>query len=183
MSRDREGQTQLHPARVALHRRVDERPDVRELDDLVEATLDLLALHVEDRAVQEDVLAPGQLRMEARTDLEEGPDPAAKACLALRRRRDPREDLEQGALAGPVVADDAERLPAPHLEVDVAEGPELLVGLTAPKGLHPLRDALSEQHVAALVRPDLVALSQAPDVDCDLGAHMRSAKKFSARRK
>ena len=35
--RDGEGETQLHAARVALHRRVDEGPDVGELDDLVEA--------------------------------------------------------------------------------------------------------------------------------------------------
>ena len=34
--RDREGETHVHAARVALHRRVDEALDPGELDDLVE---------------------------------------------------------------------------------------------------------------------------------------------------
>ena len=58
--------------------------DVGELDDLVEAALDLLALHAEDRAVQEDVLAPGELGVEAGADLEQGADAAAEPRLALR---------------------------------------------------------------------------------------------------
>ena len=93
--------------------------------------LDLVPLHVEDRAVQEDVLAAGQLRVEAGADLEQRADPAAQPRLALGRRRDPGEDLEQRALAGAVVADDPEGLAALDLEVDVPQRPELL-GLRAP---------------------------------------------------
>ena len=75
--RHREGEPHGHPARVALHGRVDEPLDAGELDDLVELALDLPPLHPEDRAVQEDVLAAGELGMEAGADLEQAADATA----------------------------------------------------------------------------------------------------------
>ena len=74
---DREREAHVHAARVALDRRVEELLDTRELGDLGELRLNLAALHAEDRAVQEHVLAPGELGMEARSDLEQAPDAAA----------------------------------------------------------------------------------------------------------
>ena len=75
--RDREGEADVHPARVALHRRVEELLDAGELGDLRQLGLDLAALHAEDRAVQEDVLPPGELGVEAGSDLEQAADAAA----------------------------------------------------------------------------------------------------------
>ena len=77
MRRHGECEPDGHAARVALDRRVDELLDARELDDLGELLLDLPALHPEDGAVQEDVLAPGQLGVEAGADLEQAPDAPA----------------------------------------------------------------------------------------------------------
>ena len=51
--------------------------DLGERDDLVELARDLRALHPENRAVEEDVLAPGQLGVKAGPDLEQRPDAAA----------------------------------------------------------------------------------------------------------
>ena len=82
--RDREREADVHAARVALHGRVDELLDAGELDDLVEALLDLAALHAEDRAVQVDVLAAGELLVEARPDLEQAADAAADLGPARR---------------------------------------------------------------------------------------------------
>ena len=93
---DREGEPHVHPARVALDRRVDELLDLGELDDLVEPRRDLASAHAEDRAVEEDVLAPGQLGVEAGADLEQAADAAAQrdACPSVGSvMRD--EDLEQ----------------------------------------------------------------------------------------
>ena len=73
---DGEREPDVHAARVPLHRRVDEPLDAGELDDVVEALLDLPALHPEDRAVQIDVLAAGELLVEAGPDLEQAPDAA-----------------------------------------------------------------------------------------------------------
>ena len=181
----REGKPELHPAGVALHRSVDEGSDIRELHDLLEAALDLAALHVEDRPVQEDVLAAGELRMEARAHLEQRSDPAAKACLSLGRQGDLGEDLEEGALAGAVVTDHPQRLPTLHLEVDVPQRPELLRFRTPSHVLDPLADPLRQQLVAGLVPADLVALAEVVDLDCDVVGHaqMTSAKYCSARRK
>ena len=59
-------------------------------------------------AVQVDVLAAGELAVEAGPDLEQAADPAADLGAPLGRRRDPREDLEQRRLAGAVLPDDAD---------------------------------------------------------------------------
>jgi hypothetical protein len=47
---DGEREAQVHPAGVALDRRVDEAAHPGELDDLVEAPVDVRAVHPEDRA-------------------------------------------------------------------------------------------------------------------------------------
>ena len=99
---DREGEANGHPARVPLDRRVDEALDAGELHDLGELPGDLATLHAEHRAVQVDVLAPGQLRMEAGADLEQAAHAPADLRPPLGRGRDPRQDLQQRRLAGAV---------------------------------------------------------------------------------
>src|SRR5580765_8029882 len=64
MRRDRKAEAHEHPGRVGANRNVDEVLELRELHDLVEALADVRALEPEDRAVQEDVLAPGEVGME-----------------------------------------------------------------------------------------------------------------------
>jgi hypothetical protein len=124
---DGEGEAEVHAARVPLHRRVDEPLDLGERHDLVELADDLLAMHAEDRAVEEHVLAPGQIRMESRTDLEQRADATLDRRTSRRRRRDAGEQLEQRALAGAVSSDEAERLAVRHVERDVTERPELIL--------------------------------------------------------
>ena len=124
--RDGEGQADEHPARVRLDGLVDELPDVREGDDLVEAALDLAARHPQDGAVEEDVLAPRAVRVEAAAQLEERGDAAPEPHLARRRLEGARHDLEQRALARAVPADDADGLAPSHVEGHVAERPELV---------------------------------------------------------
>ena len=69
--RHRESQADLHAAGVALDRGIDELLDTREVHDLVELGGDLPAAHPENRAVEVDVLAAGQLRVEAGAGLQE----------------------------------------------------------------------------------------------------------------
>ena len=75
----REREAQVHAARVVLHRRVDEGRDLGELDDLVELAPDFRTAHAQDGAVQEDVLAAGELGVKAGADLEQAGDAAAAA--------------------------------------------------------------------------------------------------------
>ena len=71
MDRHGEGQAQEHPGGVVLDLGVDELLDFAELDDLVEAVLDLLLRKAQHHAVDEDVLAAGDLGVEAGADLDE----------------------------------------------------------------------------------------------------------------
>src|SRR5262245_17283680 len=58
------GQPNVHAAAVAFHGRVEKPFYLGKAHDLVEFRLDLCPLHAKDRAVEEDVLTTGQLRME-----------------------------------------------------------------------------------------------------------------------
>ena len=135
---DRECQSQLHPRRVALQRGLEEALDAGERDDLVVVPAHLATGHAHDGAAQVDVLATGQLGVKPGAHLEQDPHPAAGARHPDARLGDPAEDLEQRGLAGPVGADDAEGLALAHVEVDVAQGPELLPG---PLARRPDRNA------------------------------------------
>src|SRR5204862_3354281 len=90
---------------------------------------DLAAVHPQDRPVQGHVLPAGELRVEARADLEDAADASADLGAAARRRSDPAEDLQQGGLARAVPADEADDLSLVHLERDVVQRSDLLVGL------------------------------------------------------
>ena len=71
---------------------------------------DDVVVEAQERASEQDVLAAGQLLVEAGAEGQQAGDMAADVDRALRRPDDPGEDLEQRALAGAVGPDDRERL-------------------------------------------------------------------------
>ena len=73
---DREAEPHRHPARVRADRPVDRVLELGEGDDLVEALADLGAAQALDRAVQVDVLAAAEVRVEAGPELEQRADAA-----------------------------------------------------------------------------------------------------------
>ena len=86
---DGEGQPHVHAARVALHRRVEERRSISgEVDDLVELARDLARFMPRMAPFKIDVLAAGQLGMKAGADLEQAADAAADLGLARGRLGD-----------------------------------------------------------------------------------------------
>ena len=107
---DREPEPHRHPARVGTDRPVDRVLDLGERDDLVEALANLGAPQALDRAVQEDVLASGEVGMEAGAELEQRADPALDLDGARGRLDDPRQHAQQRRLARPVAPDQADRL-------------------------------------------------------------------------
>ena len=146
MGGDREGQPHVHPARVALHRHVDEVADLGEGDDRLELGSDLRAAHPEDRAVEEDVLAARELLVEARADLEQRAEAARDPGVARGRGHDPRQDLEQRALARAVEPDDPDRLAAGDLEAHVPQRPEARGPVRRPaRSRHEAAPALAER--------------------------------------
>ena len=116
MCRDGEGETDVHAARVMLHRRVDEPLHLGEGHDLVEPGSDFRALHAEDRSVQEHVVPAGQFGVKSGANLQERGDAPAQDGAAGGGFGDAREQLEQGGLARAVAADDAHHFPGLNRE-------------------------------------------------------------------
>src|SRR5262249_51714158 len=106
-------------------RRVEERLDLGELYDHVKLAGDLPAFHAEDGAVEVDVLAAGQLGVEAGADLQQAADAAGQLDLAARRLGDARQDLQERGFAGAVAADDAAAPACADLQAHVFQRPEL----------------------------------------------------------
>src|SRR5579884_1248083 len=131
--RDREAEAHVHPRRVRPHRHVDEFLEPGEGDDLVELLADRRAAQAVDRALQEDVLAPGHLRVEPRAELEQRADASADGDVTRGRLDDPREQAEQRRLPGAVAAHEAERAARVDVERHVAERPHLRAAV-APAG-------------------------------------------------
>src|SRR4029079_19389303 len=170
MRGNREGETDVHAARVPLDRRVDEPLDPGELDDVTVPLLYLPALHREDRAVEVDVLSARELLVEARPDLEQAPHPPAYLGAPGGGLRDPSEDLQERRLARPVASDHAKHLPLGHLERDVPQRPELLDGammLLARDPLHGVHHRFAQRAVRRLVLTETVLLRKPFDLDRD----------------
>ena len=132
--RDGEAEPGAHPRRVGLERRVDEVAELGVLDDRRQELAGHRVVEPEERAAEQDVVAPGQLLVEAGAERQQPGDVAVDVDRALGRMDDPGEDLEERALAGAVRADDRQRLAALDVQVDVAQRPEL-VDLAAPEHL------------------------------------------------
>src|SRR5450756_2689781 len=73
---DGEGQTHVHPARVALYGCVEELLGLCESNDLVEPRPYLPPPHAKDRAVEVDVLSTGEFWVESCSHLKETPHSA-----------------------------------------------------------------------------------------------------------
>jgi hypothetical protein len=170
--RDREGEAQILAGRVALDGRLEHVLDAGEFDDVVEAPADLGALQSQDSPVQEYVLAPVQLRMEPRSDLEQRTDAAAHPRHAAGRDGDPREHLQQRRLPGAVASDQPDHLALVDGEAHVAKRPEVALG---PDAVSPERgERLAERHVVVGTEP--VSLAHLVNLDRAHG-QMRSANR------
>ncbi len=157
--RDRESETHVHAARVDLHRFVDEVADAGELDDVVDRRRHLTPGEAEHGAVQVDVLATGQVRVEARSELEQGRQPSGGLDRALGGTVDSRHESQQRRLPAAVVSDETEERARRDLEIDVAQHPEL-VGVASPPDP---QDRLLQRAGPVPLEPEL--LRHAPDGD------------------
>jgi hypothetical protein len=112
-----EGQADEHAAAVEPDRAVEEAVgDLGERLDLRQFLLRVVGAEGEQAGAVDDVLPAGQVGVQARAKLQEAEHAAGDAERALGGVHGAGEDLEQGALAGPVDADDPERLAAGDLE-------------------------------------------------------------------
>src|SRR5207248_6914827 len=93
MSRDGECKPHVHSARVSLNGGIEKFFDLRKIDNLIELSLDLGARHSENRAIQENVFASGQLRMKASANLQQTRHASRDAHPSLCRFRNPAQDF------------------------------------------------------------------------------------------
>ena len=163
---DREAEPGEHARGVVADRRADEVAEAAEVDDLGHLLLDLAARAAEQQGVQVDVLEAGQLVVEAGAELQDRRQVPAHRRNAGGGLQDPRDHLEQRALAGAVAAHDPQRLAAVDAEIDVAQRPELLVG---QRPTHPVDRVLLERRDALLGQP--VAEGDPLEADARLFGH------------
>jgi hypothetical protein len=110
-----------------LHRRVDDCSSSANATIASNLRDDLRAEHAEDGAVQEHVFPAGELGMEPADFQQAGHATGEIDSVALGGRRDPRQHLQQRALAGAVGSDDADDLADVDPERDVLQRPERLL--------------------------------------------------------
>ena len=149
----------LHARREVLELLLGEVLELCEGEDLVDLVAQLRARETEHRAAEKDVLARGELRIEADAELEERRELAVDDRGPAARLVDPAEDLQQRALAAAVRACDAEELTLGYVERDVAQRVEVAVPGRAP----PVRDAVLQRR--ALVEREAETLAEMRDFD------------------
>ena len=105
---------------------VDDVSQFAKIDDLVDPRIDLRARHAKAKPAQIDVLAAAEIGMKPGPEFEDGTDPAGDFNFSAARGQRTGQDLEQGALARPIPADQPEHLATAKLERDVLQCPEFL---------------------------------------------------------
>src|SRR5262245_20984141 len=126
MRRDCKGEPHIHPAAVPLYRCVQELLDLRESHNVLELFPNFCACHSKNCAIQKDIFASRQLRMESRPNLEQACDATLDLNCSCCGLGYPAEDLEESRFPCTVATDDAEHLAALDLKGNVAQGPEVL---------------------------------------------------------
>jgi hypothetical protein len=170
VGRDRECEARGHARRVGPDRRVDEFLDLRPLDDACRAASHLRPGEPEERPLQDDVLAPGQLGVEAEAELQQWRDVSDHDDPAGGGRHDARDEAEKGALPGAVSADHADRFSRLNVQADLVEGLELVEQKTS----------LQASDRVLLERPDPFAREAVPHRDpfeLDDGGQLRQPRK------
>ena len=119
---------------------VDVIANVGERDDVAQQGVDACAAQAQNRTIDVDVFTPGQIGVEARTQFKQRRHTAVGVHRPRARRQDPGNDLQQGAFAAAIQADDAQRLPTLQAEADVVQG-FMDVQSALRRGVQALREA------------------------------------------
>src|SRR4029077_11408583 len=116
----------------------DELLELGELEHGAEPAPGLLRRQAHHYSVEDDVLACGQLDVEADPELDEGSEAPGHPDRPRIGSVDTRQQLQQRALAGAVAADDAEELAPLDLEGDSVECAQFAEVARGERPHHPL---------------------------------------------
>uniref|UniRef100_E6QEM5 Uncharacterized protein n=1 Tax=mine drainage metagenome TaxID=410659 RepID=E6QEM5_9ZZZZ len=173
-----EAQTHLHARGIILEWSVDEVLEFGELNDVLDALLGVAVAETVEAGVEEDVFIAAELGMEADAKLDEGGDAATGDDSALAGFQDAGDDLQQGALAGAIVPQQAQGLPLLHAQVDVIQGQEVLAAFAFTL-VKEGEEAGLEAHGAVMAEDEFLA----DMLDEDGGGHQRSSTRCRALRR
>ena len=142
MRSDSERQPDEHSRRIVLHRCVDEFVDPSKVQDAVETIKHRASRQPQDCPIEEDVVTPRQLQMEAGADFQHARYATAQFDAASRGRSDATHQFKECRFAGAVVTQEGNLFPGGDRKVELAQGPELvpLAGRTATT--HPVGKGL-----------------------------------------
>src|SRR5262249_43427068 len=121
---------------------VQERPDVGERCDSVEPCVYLLPREPIQRRRKIDILASGELRVEACTQFQQCGDAALYIHRSCGRLESAADHLEQRRFSAAVTTNDADRLASGHLECYILDCPKL----TVVARRHPIDDPSQPRH-------------------------------------
>ncbi len=195
---DGEAEAHEHAGRVRAHRQIDELLELGERDDLVHHLAHACPREPVDRAVQIDVLAAGEVLVEARAELEQRGNPAAHLDAPGGRLDDLGDQPEKRRLAGAVPADQPDRLAGLDGQRDVAQRLHLARAGLAARDDHvlerPLRlridaerprdaiddDAAGSHARTAPIAPRTIEASTATNSVSSFGISIRSSRMPSS---
>ena len=141
-----EGQLDKHAAGIPLDGGVNKLPHLGKLDDILHFGVNFRLGHAQNRAVHIDIFPARHFAVEAGAHLQHGSHTAIEVDLPFRGSGDPAQQLQHGALASAVAADDAQSFPLVHRQIDAVEGHEglayqPLVGADEGIGIFPAPDS------------------------------------------
>ena len=119
-----EGKPDEHAAGIGLYRTIDEIAYFRELFNRRDPLPRLYIGKTENGRVKEDVLAPGELRIEPGAKFQQCGHASTDLDIARRWTNDPGNHSQQRAFSGAVLPDDPETTTARQIQVDATHGPE-----------------------------------------------------------
>ena len=125
MRGDGEGQPHIHAAAVVFDGRIEKLFHLGKGHDLIELPPNLRPVHAKNRAVEEDILARGQLGVKSSPDFQQAGHASSQTHPALARFGDAAQDFQQGALARAVAPDNPHHFALLDFEGNISERPKI----------------------------------------------------------
>ena len=119
---DAQGEADAHTAGVGAQRHVQVFAQLGELGDLLHFLFHLLAGLPQEEAADDDVFVAGNFWVHADAQVEDGGDASANVGRAAGGLVDAGEEAQKRGFTGTVVADQANPVAFPQVQVDVFEG-------------------------------------------------------------
>src|SRR5438874_1394217 len=126
---DGESQPHHHARGIIANGHLQELPELAEFRDLLHLGTDAARRLALEITAKRDVFPAVGVPLEAEGDIEERTDPALDGARAARRRVDAGQHLEQRALAGAVMTENADAIAVAGAQANVAQSPHLDDGI------------------------------------------------------